>query len=235
LNQDAKPPITIYIDADACPVKAETYRVAERYGLKVYLVSNSHIAAPREPFIEHVIVGSDPNAADDWIAERATLGSIVITADIPLADRCIKAGAQVIAPNGRIIEEASIGMALATRNLMEDLRSSGQITGGPRPFQAARPIQFPVQARPRGHPPEAGRVRLDVILGGSESRSSLFGGRNVFFEPTNPYLRCLRCAASPLTRRFAPPSPAREMANSLQYRCFCPLPSRESICVASQA
>ena len=135
MNDEPKPPITIYIDGDACPVKAETYRVAERYGLKVYLVSNSHIAAPREPFIERIIVGGDPNAADDWIAERAGRGSIVITADIPLADRCIKAGAQVIAPNGRIIEEASIGMALATRNLMEDLRSSGQITGGPRPFQ----------------------------------------------------------------------------------------------------
>lgn len=134
LSEPAKA-ITIYIDADACPVKAETYRVAERYGIKVCLVSNSHIAAPREPFIERVIVGSGPDAADDWIAERASRGSIVVTADIPLAHRCVKAGASVIAPNGRILEEASIGIALATRNLMDELRSAGQTTGGPKPFE----------------------------------------------------------------------------------------------------
>ena len=127
--------ITIYVDADACPVKAETCRVAERYGIKVYLVSNSPIMVPREPFIERVVVGSGPDVADDWIAERASLGSIVVTADIPLAHRCVKAGANVIAPNGRILEEASIGMALATRNLMDELRSAGQITAGPKPFE----------------------------------------------------------------------------------------------------
>lgn len=126
--------ITIYVDADACPVKAETFRVAERYSIRVYVVSNSYIMLPREPFIERVIVDSGPDVADDWIADRVSPGSIVVTADIPLADRCIKAGASVIAPNGRIMEEASIGMALATRNLMEDLRSSGQVTGGPKPF-----------------------------------------------------------------------------------------------------
>jgi uncharacterized protein YaiI (UPF0178 family) len=133
LNDPAKT-ITIYIDADACPVKAEIYRVAERYGIQVYLVSNSYIAAPREPIIERVVVSSGPDAADDWIAERAAPGSIVVTADIPLAHRSIKAGAGVIAPNGRILEEASIGMALATRNLMDELRSAGQMTGGPKPF-----------------------------------------------------------------------------------------------------
>ena len=127
--------ISIYIDADACPVKDETYRVAERYGIKVYLVSNSYIMAPREPFIERIVVGSGPDVADDWIAERASPGSIVVTADIPLAHRCVKAGAGVIAPNGRILEEASIGMALATRNLMDELRSAGQTTGGPKPFE----------------------------------------------------------------------------------------------------
>jgi uncharacterized protein len=128
-------PITLYVDADACPVKAEIYRVAERYGIKVYVVSNSYIAVPREPLIERVVVANSPDAADDWIAERAGRGSIVITADIPLAHRCVKAGAEVIAPNGRVQTEDSIGMALATRNLMEDLRSAGQITGGPKPFQ----------------------------------------------------------------------------------------------------
>ena len=127
--------ITIYIDADACPVKAETYRVAERYGIHVYLVSNSHIAAPREPFIERVIVHRGPDAADDWIAERVAPGSIVITADIPLASRCVKAGAKVVAPNGRLLDDDAIGMALATRNLMDDLRSAGQVTGGPKAFQ----------------------------------------------------------------------------------------------------
>ncbi len=127
--------ITVYVDADACPVKAETYRVAERYALKVYVVSNSAIAVPRTPSIERVLVGGDPDAADDWIAERVSRGAIVVTADVPLAHRCIKAGADVIAPTGRAFTEESIGMALATRDLMADLRSAGQITGGPKPFQ----------------------------------------------------------------------------------------------------
>ncbi len=127
--------ITIYVDADACPVKAEIYRVAERYRIKVYIVSNSPIAVPKAPLIERVAVSGDPDAADDWIAERVSRGDIVVTADIPLAHRCIKSGAEVIAPAGRVLTETSIGMALATRNLMEDLRSAGQITGGPKPFQ----------------------------------------------------------------------------------------------------
>lgn len=128
-------PITIYVDADACPVKAEIYRVAERYGVKVYIVSNSPIAIPRTPMIERVVVGDDPDAADDWIAQKVSRGDIVITADIPLAHRCLKANADVISPTGRPLNEASIGMTLATRNLMQDLRSAGQVTGGPRPFQ----------------------------------------------------------------------------------------------------
>ena len=135
LSESVKP-ITIYVDADACPVKTEVYRVAERCALKVYIVSNSYMAVPRDPLIERIVVGSDPDAADDWIAERVTRGGIVITADVPLAHRSIKAGADVIAPTGRVLTEASIGMALATRNLMEDLRSAGEITGGPKPFQA---------------------------------------------------------------------------------------------------
>ncbi|MEJ2125225.1 MAG: YaiI/YqxD family protein [Alphaproteobacteria bacterium] len=134
MNEPAKP-IIIYIDADACPVKAEVYRVAERYALKVYVVSNSYMNVPREPLIERIIVGDGPDAADDWIAERVARGSIVITADMPLAHRSIKAEADVITPNGRVLTEASIGEVLATRNLMEDLRSAGQITGGPKPFQ----------------------------------------------------------------------------------------------------
>jgi len=126
--------IAIYIDADACPVKQEVYRVAERHGLRVYVVSNSPIAVPRDPQIERVVVPAGMDAADDWIAERAAKGAIVITQDIPLAARAVKAGAVAIAPNGKPFTEDSIGMALATRNLMDSLRSAGEITGGPRPF-----------------------------------------------------------------------------------------------------
>ena len=126
--------VAIYIDADACPVKQEVYRVDERHALKVYVVSNSPIAVPREPFIERVVVAAGMDAADDWIAERATKGTIVVTQDIPLAARAVKAGAVVIAPNGKPFSEDSIGMTLATRNLMDSLRSAGEIIGGPRPF-----------------------------------------------------------------------------------------------------
>jgi uncharacterized protein YaiI (UPF0178 family) len=126
--------ITIYVDADACPVKQEVYRVAERHGAKVVVVSNSPIAVPREPFIERAVVPSGPDQADDFIAQRAAKGAIVVTADVPLAARAVKAGAVAIAPNGKPFNEASIGMALATRNLMDQLRSAGEITGGPKPF-----------------------------------------------------------------------------------------------------
>ena len=126
--------IAIYIDADACPVKQEVYRVAERHGLKVFVVSNSPIAIPRDPLIERVVVAAGMDSADDWIAERATKGVIVVTQDIPLAARAVKAGAVAIAPNGKPFSEDTIGMALATRNLMDSLRSAGEITGGPKPF-----------------------------------------------------------------------------------------------------
>lgn len=134
MSRDA--PIAIYIDADACPVKDETYKVAERHGLRVHVVANAWIAVPRALFIERVAVPAGPDEADNWIAERAARGDIVVTADIPLAARCVKTGASVLAPNGRVFDEASIGMALATRNLMEDLRSAGEQTRGPRPFAA---------------------------------------------------------------------------------------------------
>ena len=124
----------VYVDADACPVKREIYRVAERHGMSVHVVSNSPMAVPTDPKIHRVIVGSQMDAADDWIAERAGQGDVVITADIPLASRCVKAGAKVIGPTGRPFTENSIGMALATRNLMEDLRAAGTITGGPKSF-----------------------------------------------------------------------------------------------------
>jgi uncharacterized protein YaiI (UPF0178 family) len=122
------------VDADACPVKSEIYRVAGRHGVKVFVVSNSFLQVPQDPLIERVVVSSGFDAADDWIAERAGRGSIVITADIPLASRCVKAGAEVIGPTGKPFTEAAVGMALATRNLMEDLRAMGEVTGGPRAF-----------------------------------------------------------------------------------------------------
>ena len=131
--------IALFIDADACPVKQEIYRVAERHALKgaavkVFVVTNSPIAVPRDPLVERVVVGGGMDEADDWIAERARAGDIVITADVPLASRAVKAGAEVIAPNGRAFTADSIGMTLATRNLMDSLRSAGAITGGPKPF-----------------------------------------------------------------------------------------------------
>ena len=125
---------TIYVDADACPVKQETYRVAERHGVKVLVVSNSPIAIPRAPFIERIVVSAGMDKADDYIAEHSARGVVVITADVPLAARCVKAGAVVVAPNGKPFNEDSIGMTLATRNLMDQLRSAGEITGGPKPF-----------------------------------------------------------------------------------------------------
>jgi uncharacterized protein YaiI (UPF0178 family) len=132
-------PIAIYIDADACPVKQEVYRVAERHvlkgaALKVFVVSNSPIAVPRDEMVERVVVGGGMDEADNWIAERAGRGDVVITADIPLASRCVKAGATVLAPNGKPFTEESIGMTLATRNLMDSLRGAGAVTSGPKPF-----------------------------------------------------------------------------------------------------
>ncbi|ACI93588.1 hypothetical protein OCAR_6475 [Afipia carboxidovorans OM5] len=124
----------IYIDADACPVKEEAYRVAARHQWPVSVVAGNFIRVPDDPQIERIAAGPGMDAADDWIAARATSGDIVITADIPLASRCVKAGAAVIAPNGKAFTEDSIGMTLAVRNLMSDLRESGEITGGPRGF-----------------------------------------------------------------------------------------------------
>lgn len=126
--------LEVYVDADACPVKEEVYRVAGRYGLKTFVVANDWLRVPASPLIERVTVTEGLDVADDWIALRAGVGDIVITADIPLADRCVKRGARVLAPTGRPFTEASIGNDLATRNLMTELRDTGQIRGGGRPF-----------------------------------------------------------------------------------------------------
>ena len=116
-------------------MKNEVYRVAERHGLKVFVVSNSPISVPREPWIERVVVGAAMDAADDWIADRAGSDDVVITADVPLASRCVKAGATVISPHGKPFDEDSIGLTVATRNLLHELRSAGEITRGPKPFE----------------------------------------------------------------------------------------------------
>ncbi len=127
--------IEIFIDADACPVKEEVYRVAGRYGLKCYLVANSFLFVPSHPLIERVVVGRGPDVADDWIAGRAAAGDIVVTSDIPLAERALRAGAAAIAPNGRPFTTDSIGAALAGRAIMEQIRSTGELGGGPKAFE----------------------------------------------------------------------------------------------------
>jgi len=126
--------VAIYVDADACPVKAEIYRVAERYQLKVYVVSNSYMNVPRDPRLELVVVSDSFDAADNWIADRVGPNDIVVTADIPLADRSLKAGASVIGNTGVPFTTASIGMAMANRELLSNLRAMGEITGGPKPM-----------------------------------------------------------------------------------------------------
>ncbi|MDX9974789.1 MAG: YaiI/YqxD family protein [FCB group bacterium] len=125
----------VFVDADACPVKKEVYRVAERYGLCVKLVANMSLWTPDTPRVESIVVNGDPDAADDWIAVRATANDIVVTDDIPLASRCIKAGARVLTSKGRVFTEASIGEILASRDLLSQLRDQGAITGGPAPLQ----------------------------------------------------------------------------------------------------
>jgi uncharacterized protein YaiI (UPF0178 family) len=128
------PAIRIFVDADACPVKNEVYRVAERYGLHVYVVANAFMNVPRGGLIELVVVAAGPDIADDWIAERAGATDIVVTADVPLAARAFRNGASVVGPTGKVFDDDSIHMALATRNLMTDLRSAGAETRGPKPL-----------------------------------------------------------------------------------------------------
>jgi hypothetical protein len=126
--------ITLFIDADACPVKDEAFKVAARYRIKTFVVSNAFMRLATSPLIEQVVVDAGPDIADDWIAERVTAGDICVTNDIPLAERVLSAGGHAIKPNGERFTENSIGSAIAQRALMEQLRSTGEITGGPRPF-----------------------------------------------------------------------------------------------------
>ena len=139
----APAPIRILVDADACPVKEEIYRVAARRQVAVSVVSNSPFRVPVGPLVERVVVSGGFDAADDWIAERADARSVVVTADILLADRCLKAGATVLAPTGKPFTRASIGGAIATRAIMADLRAGlGEGIGGPKPFAKADRSRF---------------------------------------------------------------------------------------------
>jgi uncharacterized protein YaiI (UPF0178 family) len=136
------PPVRILVDADACPVKEEIYRVAFRREVPVKVVSNSHLRVPAHPLIERVVVSDQFDAADDWIVEAADAKTVVVTGDILLADRCLKKGAIVIGQNGKPFTAASIGGAIATRAIMADLRSGAGVTGGPAPFARADRSRF---------------------------------------------------------------------------------------------
>jgi uncharacterized protein len=126
--------IQIYVDADACPVKDEVFRVARRHGLEVQVVSNSRLNLPRDARIHAVVVSGRFDAADDWIVERVTDQDIALTSDIPLAARCLKQGARVLDPKGRVFTEDSIGDALASREVSAFLRDMGELGGGPKPY-----------------------------------------------------------------------------------------------------
>jgi uncharacterized protein len=133
----------IYIDADACPVKAEAERVATRHAVRMLVVSNGGIRPSANPLVESVFVASGPDEADKWIAEACGPGDVVVTGDIPLAARCVEAGARVVKHNGEELTPANIGMVLATRDLMQDLRSADPFRqGGGRPFSKADRSRF---------------------------------------------------------------------------------------------
>ena len=181
--------ITLYIDADACPVKQEVYRVAERHArkgaaLKVLVVSNSPIAVPRDEMIERVVVGAGMDEADHWIAERARAGDIVITADVPLASRCVKAGAEVIAPNGRRFTKDF------DRHDAGDPQPDGFAAQRRRDHQrpeavhAARPLQLPRRARPGHRAADARRVRASGGLGARAIPLPLVGSGGPGIDPS---------------------------------------------------
>lgn len=132
----------IYIDADACPVKEETYKVAARYKLKVFVVANQAISVPIDPLIEQVTVKGSFDSADDWIVDHISRGDIVITADILLADRCVKKQARVLGPKGEEFTEDNVGSAVANRELLQNLRHMGEIRGGPAPMDKKARSRF---------------------------------------------------------------------------------------------
>lgn len=134
--------VEIYVDADACPVKDEVLRVAARHGIRTRMVSDGGIRPSRDPMVEVIIVTRGADAADDWIADHIGSKDICVTNDIPLAARCLEKGATAVKPNGDEFTPDGIGMALANRELMQTLRETGEITGGPRPFAKADRSRF---------------------------------------------------------------------------------------------
>jgi len=134
--------MSIYVDADACPVKEEVYRVARRYGIKVYVVANAPLRVPADLLIELVVVRGGFDAADNWIVAAIGAGDIAITADIPLADRCLRRGARVLGMKGTEFTEDAIGDVVATRALLDMLRQSGEFGGGPAPFAKSDRSRF---------------------------------------------------------------------------------------------
>lgn len=148
----------IYVDADACPVKDEILRVAARHRLRTHLVSNRWTRGEPDPLINRVVVPEGPDVADDWIAERIGAGDICVTSDIPLAGRCVAAGAIVLSSTGKVLDETSIGMAVAVRDLMTHLRETGEITGGPRSYSKQdrsrflQALETQIQAAKRKNP-----------------------------------------------------------------------------------
>ncbi len=135
--------MALFVDADACPVKAEVERVGTRHGAKIFFVSNGGLRISQNPLVEMVIVPEGPDVADLWIAERASTGDVVITGDIPLAAKCVEAGALVLKPNGEMLSEANIGNVLATRDLMADLRAADPFRqGGGKSFSKADRSRF---------------------------------------------------------------------------------------------
>jgi hypothetical protein len=135
-------PLRILVDADACPVKDEIYKVAYRHEVPVVIVSNAHLRVPPHPLVSRIVVGDGFDAADDWIAERVDAHALVVTGDILLADRCLKAGGTVLGHNGKPFTGNSIGTAIATRAIMADLRAGGDRIGGPAPFAPADRSRF---------------------------------------------------------------------------------------------
>ena len=134
--------IEIFVDGDGCPVKDETYVVATRFGVPVALVANSRLSVPEGFGVEMVLVEQGPDAADDWIVENVQPGDVVVTADIPLAARCLEVGARVLGTNGRVFTEDSIGNLLATRDLKTQLREAGVMSGGPAPMSQKERSRF---------------------------------------------------------------------------------------------
>jgi uncharacterized protein len=134
--------IQIYIDADGCPVKEEVYKVATRYKIKVYVVANKYLTVPLDPLVEMIVVSKGFDAVDDWIVEKATNKDIVVTSDILLADRCVKKQAHVLGPKGNEFTEDNIGMAVASRELNQNLRHMGEMRGGTAPMDKKARSQF---------------------------------------------------------------------------------------------